>query len=227
VEVGDHSPDELTLDLVLATELDGTKSVSIDCCYLGSEVAGRAPTDSLLVPNSPILIDSRLFRGYAEWQRTFDNPYRRGRRSYWKSVYINRFDAAFVSLLTEAIADAPSPHTILTFDHVHGSASRVPFDATAFSHRGDRYLFLINTNWNDPADDDVNIRWTRELFDEVRRFGSNAVYVNYLSEEGAARVQAAYGDSTYDRLTSIKSKYDPKNVFHHNQNVAPAGSVQP
>jgi hypothetical protein len=48
------------------------------------------------------------------------------------------------------------------------------------------------------------------------------VYVNFLGgDEDADRVSEAYGDSVYQRLVDVKTKYDPDNVFHHNQNIRP------
>ena len=50
---------------------------------------------------------------------------------------------------------------------------------------------------------------------------TGGVYVNFMTDEEGARVQAAYGDS-YDRLVQLKNKYDPTNFFRLNQNVKPA-----
>jgi FAD/FMN-containing dehydrogenase len=47
-------------------------------------------------------------------------------------------------------------------------------------------------------------------------------YVNFLTDEGAARVRAAYPGATWDRLRKIKSRYDPSNFFRLNQNIPPA-----
>jgi FAD/FMN-containing dehydrogenase len=46
-------------------------------------------------------------------------------------------------------------------------------------------------------------------------------YVNMMMEEGDERIRATYGGN-YDRLAQVKRKYDPDNVFHVNQNIAPA-----
>jgi FAD/FMN-containing dehydrogenase len=43
-----------------------------------------------------------------------------------------------------------------------------------------------------------------------------------MMSEGQDRVQASYG-SNYDRLTQIKHRYDPDNIFHINQNIQPRG----
>jgi FAD/FMN-containing dehydrogenase len=223
ISLGDIAPDELTLDLVMTTGPTGEKTVTVDACYLGSESRGQVATSSLRFAEA--VADTRRFQSYCDWQQTLDDHYRRGRRSYWKSLYITRLDGDFLDLIVEAITTAPSPYTMLTFDHVHGRASRIPASATAFSHRDKRYLFLINTNWNDPDDDELNVSWTRELFDRLVPFGPESAYVNYLSDEGQTRVRAAYGHETYERLAKVKAKYDPRNVFRHNQNVLPADSL--
>ncbi len=46
-------------------------------------------------------------------------------------------------------------------------------------------------------------------------------YVNFIQEESQDRVRASYRDN-YDRLTKVKAKYDPDNVFHVNWNIQPA-----
>lgn len=54
--------------------------------------------------------------------------------------------------------------------------------------------------------------------------GDAGAYVNFLVDEGPDRVRAAYPGATWDRLASVKAKYDPTNLFRLNQNVPPAGS---
>lgn len=64
----------------------------------------------------------------------------------------------------------------------------------------------------------------------MRPFSAGGVYVNFLSGEGQDRVRAAYGEKTYARLAELKQRYDPDNIFHLNQNIAPASrpmSAQP
>jgi FAD/FMN-containing dehydrogenase len=52
--------------------------------------------------------------------------------------------------------------------------------------------------------------------------GAAGVYVNFLGEEGQARVREAYPGSTWERLAAVKRRYDPTNLFHRNQNISPA-----
>jgi hypothetical protein len=93
-------------------------------------------------------------------------------------------------------------------------------DATAFPHRGNRYDCLILSQWPEPDQSPQNIMWTRELFDAIAPFAADGVYVNNLGDEGAPRVRQAYG-ANYERLVELKARYDPTNLFQHNQNVEP------
>jgi FAD/FMN-containing dehydrogenase len=45
--------------------------------------------------------------------------------------------------------------------------------------------------------------------------------VNFLGDEGEARIREAYPGPTWDRLARIKARYDPTNLFRLNQNVPP------
>jgi FAD/FMN-containing dehydrogenase len=92
--------------------------------------------------------------------------------------------------------------------------------ATAFAHRDRQYDFLIPSQWEDPADSDRNIDWTRHCFEAMRPYLKEAVYVNNLGDQEHDRVRAAYGVN-YDRLAAVKARYDPENVFCLNHNIAP------
>lgn len=48
-----------------------------------------------------------------------------------------------------------------------------------------------------------------------------SVYVNFLMDEGEDRIREAYGPEKYDRLETLKRRYDPTNLFRLNQNIAP------
>jgi FAD/FMN-containing dehydrogenase len=70
------------------------------------------------------------------------------------------------------------------------------------------------------GDPDRHLRWVRRFADAMQGFAAGTVYVNYLGEEGDARVRAAYGPN-YERLVTVKTQYDPTNLFRMNQNIRP------
>jgi FAD/FMN-containing dehydrogenase len=45
-------------------------------------------------------------------------------------------------------------------------------------------------------------------------------YVNFASADDQARAAANYG-TNHPRLREVKRRYDPDNLFHLNQNIAP------
>ena len=114
----------------------------------------------------------------------------------------------------------PSPYTLIAIEPMGGAIARVPETATAFQHRSTSFSLLILSGWEDPADADLNVTWTRELFARTEPLCSAAVYVNYLGAEGDQRVRDAFG-LNYDRLVQVKQRYDPGNFFRLNQNIAP------
>jgi FAD/FMN-containing dehydrogenase len=67
----------------------------------------------------------------------------------------------------------------------------------------------------------VKAEWVKR-FSEALYQGDDAAYVNFVGDEGEARIHAAYPGATWDRLAAVKARYDPDNLFHMNQNVAPA-----
>ena len=74
----------------------------------------------------------------------------------------------------------------------------------------------------DPADDEANRQWVRDYYAAVHPYsGTEGGYVNFMSADDAARAPENYG-RTYERLRRVKATYDPDNLFHLNQNIAPA-----
>jgi hypothetical protein len=65
-------------------------------------------------------------------------------------------------------------------------------------------------------------QWTKAYWEAVHPFDLGGAYPNFMmDDEGDARLKATYGDN-YVRLTTVKKKYDPNNVFRVNQNIKPA-----
>ena len=106
---------------------------------------------------------------------------------------------------------------------INGAADGWAPRSTAFGHRDARYAMVIAAFWPDPADDEAVIRWVRDYYAAVHPYsGTQGGYVNFMAGDDAERAPENYGGN-YERLRSVKAAYDPGNLFHLNQNVAPAG----
>jgi FAD/FMN-containing dehydrogenase len=159
---------------------------------------------------------------YSAAQAMADFLWPSGSQNYWRSSYLKGLSDGAIDTIVAFYAKAPSARTVVVIEHNgDGAMSRVSDEATAFGHRQWPYNFLVTSIWTSPAESDANIRWTREFLDAMRPFLAEAVYVNYLGEEGDDRVQAAYGQK-YGRLVALKTKYDPTNFFRMNQNIRPS-----
>src|SRR5690242_19426290 len=72
-----------------------------------------------------------------------------------------------------------------------------------------------------PVEDDIRRTSTRLYAGQIAPYG-RGVYVNNLGIEGEDRVRDAYGAQKFERLTRLKARFDPDNVFRLNQNICPA-----
>ena len=95
---------------------------------------------------------------------------------------------------------------------------------TAFSERSSPFMISIDGMWDDPADSEANVAWVRAAWDEIGRFGTGGVYLNFTGladEDLTAGVDSALGRNL-KRLGEVKATYDPDNFFKLNNNILPA-----
>ena len=119
----------------------------------------------------------------------------------------------------------PSPGTEILLLPGGGAGARVPDGTMAIGQRDAPFNIHITSLWEDPADDEANIAWTRELSAAIKPFTTGRVYVNFIGDEGQERVVASFGAEGYRRLQALKDPYDPDNVFRTSQNVKPRGAT--
>jgi len=99
----------------------------------------------------------------------------------------------------------------------------VPAAATAYPGRDAEFVMNVHARWSDAAKDDTCTEWARELFDAMAPHAMGTAYLNFMPADEEGRLPAALGAS-YERLVALKDRYDPKNLFRLNQNIAPSGS---
>ena len=138
-----------------------------------------------------------------------------------RSGYLTGIDDATIETLLDYGQRMTSPFGMIELRVLGGAMARVPADATAFAHRDKPYLLAIINGYEDPAESERHIAWTRSLWQAVAP-RTDGVYSNYLQDEGEGRVREAYVPSTYARLAAVKRRDDPDNVFRLNPNIRPA-----
>jgi hypothetical protein len=129
-------------------------------------------------------------------------------------------DGVFDTVL-EYAGRLPSPHCEIFIGRLGGAAGRVAPDAMAYGNRDANFVMNVHGRWETPQEDAACIGWARDFFRAAARYATGGVYVNFMKDDGTDRIASAYG-ANYARLTQIKAKYDPKNLFRVNQNITPA-----
>jgi FAD/FMN-containing dehydrogenase len=212
-------PDEAEAYAAMLTTPEGDPVVVMMLGYTGPLDEGErvlAPARSFGEP----VADTVSPMPYVQRQTLIDDLGAHGIRRYWKSGFLEDLSDEFIDLIAERSTTMPSSLSVVGLFNVHGAASRVDPTATAFGLRGLRWDFDIISQWNEPAEDDQQVRWTREFWAEVEPFAAAGVYVNHIAEDEPGRVHAAFG-SNYERLVAAKNRYDPTNLFRLNHNITP------
>jgi FAD/FMN-containing dehydrogenase len=224
------APDELCCWVVarkapplpfLPPEVHGTEVLVLALCHAGDLAAGAEAAAPFKAIGTPIA-DVVGPMPYAGWQAAFDPLLTPGARNYWKSHDFVDLADGVIDVLLDAVRRLPSPQCEIFIGHLGGAINRVPVGATAYPHRDVNFVMNVHTRWDTPAEDARCIAWTRALHEATAPFATGGVYVNFMPEDEAARVQAGAYGVNYDRLTRVKATYDPRNLFRMNQNVTPA-----
>jgi hypothetical protein len=168
------------------------------------------------------LLDLVGAMSYVDHQSAIDSTVRHGWNYYWKSTYLPELSDDLVNVISEHAFACSSPRSYVALFHLGGAVSRASADDTAFGNRQVSHAITLDAVWQ--AGDNysqLDTAWTKDFFASLHRF-REGVYVNFLgTDEEPDRVREAYGDDVYERLAIVKTKYDPDNVFHHNQNISP------
>ncbi len=204
---------------VVPPELVGRRVVAVVACYAGSLDDGEKVVRPLKEFGSPVL-DLCEPKPFLTHQAMFDPSFRHGCWYYVRSCDVAGLDDDVIDAMVEYGDRITSPITSVALWQMGGAVARVRESETAFNGRGAGFTFNINGNseWGDGFD--AEREWAREYWSALEPHHTS-VYVNFLMEEGEARIREAYGAEKYERLTALKRKYDPTNFFRLNQNIQP------
>ncbi len=160
---------------------------------------------------------------YLALQRMEDTLEGHALRRYWKGQYFRSLpDEAIDAFLLRGTPDGHGERLPAASLQAYGGAiAEVPDADSAFSQRDAMFEFVAAARWSDAAEDQERMSAARRYAASLEPFATG-MYVNAMSDEGAAGVARAYSPAKLDRLRALKSAYDPDNVFHLNQNIEPA-----
>jgi len=223
----ESAPDEVCGGLVYVTgppeefvppHLVGKLSTLVLIVYTGEEAEGRQAIDPMLELGHEGEVIAEM--PYAELQCLLDDP--PGYRNYWSATYLDTLPDEAVDLhcarAAEMIVPSPSQQALAP----QGAAVARGRPDYPIPWRQAPWYVLTFGMWEDPADDERAKRWTSNVRADLHPWSRDAIYLNFIGDEGHDRVVAGLGPENYKRLGAIKAEYDPDNVFHLNHNIKPA-----
>ncbi len=218
-ELLEASPPSLSATFVFLTAPEGVPVAALTLVSTASSdqaLHSFAPFRRLGTP----LFEEIVRVPYTALQRMLDQVAAPGPRYYGRGNFLDTLAPPVIEPLARAYTETPSPQSLVLFVRLGGAVATVPPEATAFAHRNRPWAVTVLAIWRDPADDDANRAWIERAWQALPAL-PKAVYVNELGDEGNERVRAAYGPN-YERLSQLKRRYDPDNLFRLNQNIVPA-----
>ncbi|HMM40848.1 MAG TPA: FAD-binding oxidoreductase [Thermomicrobiales bacterium] len=214
-DVTASAPDELTTYAAMATMPDGTSVAAIMLCYAGDIAEGEqaiAPFRALgpvadMVQPMPYSGMTALTEPMAPMGFAHDDV--------WTNV--RELSDATLDMLVELAAPGRSHGSVMIIKQLNGAAGRVAPEATAFPHRQLPYSVLPVAAWPPHVDGSPLVAWVKEVEQALAPI-TGGVYANGANGHPSDLV---YGVN-YERLTQIKTAYDPDNLFRSNENIEPA-----
>ncbi len=214
-ELSAAAPRELTTNFAFTPS-----QVTVTACWSGSAegaAAAVAPFGKLAVPQSGGFGDMP----YVHLQKRHDEATAWGQRHYSKGGFLGKIDVPTIACMHEIIASAPATGTDVYILQLGGAVTDVDEQATPYSGRAASYYWITNAQWDHAADDARYIDWGRKSARGLAAISLNGNYVNEQADQGKDVALNAYGAEKYERLSRLKARYDPTNLFRLNQNIEP------
>jgi FAD/FMN-containing dehydrogenase len=136
-----------------------------------------------------------------------------------RNMFIDTVDRRTAETMIDYLREASAPMAAAQLRVLGGAMARVPADA--FAHRRRRIILNVTAMYERLEEAPVHEGWATRFAAALNQLEAGA-YVGFLGDEGEARVREAYPGTTWDRLTVIKRRYDPTNLFRPNQNIPSA-----
>ncbi|WP_116952944.1 FAD-binding oxidoreductase [Jiangella endophytica] len=157
---------------------------------------------------------------YPALNSAFDALVPPGMQHYWKANFVRELSDDVIAAHLEHGPQVPVVNSTMHIYPINGAVHRLAPDATAFAYRDANFATVIAGMWPDPVQNDANTRWVRDYYAATAPLSEAGGYVNFMAADDQDRVATNYGGN-YERLRAVKRVYDPDNVFHLNQNIAP------
>ena len=201
----------------LPEEVHGKPIILAMMVYSGRVADGErivAPFRALATPYADMLRPMRYPEMFPPEEGEY-HPMAAGR-----TMFLDHVTRSEAEMILDRLQRSTGTMAVTQLRVLGGAMARVPSDATAFAHRKSKIMANLAALYEKPEEKEVHEAWVTEFLSSLQQ-SDKGMYVNFVGDEGEAHVRAAYPGATWERLRTIKARYDPTNLFRLNQNIAP------
>ncbi len=206
-------------DRFLPERWHGRPLCGVVTCWTGPEeeddrirdrIASLGPVLGRLLERMPYPVINTLF----------DDLVPAGLHHYWKGAFTQGMPDGAIDALVEYGAGTPSIQSVTVVFPIDGACHRVAPQDTAFSYRDADYSIALSPTLTTREECEAQKPWVRAFHGALAPHSMEGGYVNFMDGDDQDRVQANYRDN-HARLTGLKRRYDPENLFRLNHNIVP------
>jgi FAD/FMN-containing dehydrogenase len=198
----------------------GEPFIAMVTCWAGDPAEGEKALQPIR-DVAPRVAEHVGVMPYPALNSAFDGLVPPGLQHYWKANFVTELTDDAVAAHLEHGPKVPVVNSTMHIYPINGAVHRVEPGATAFAYRDATFATVIAGMWPDPADNEANTAWVKDYYAATAPHSEEGGYVNFMAEDDQSRIRANYRGN-YDRLAEIKRRYDPDNLFRHNQNIQPS-----
>ncbi len=209
---------EISMQAQITTKEDLTPKLVVVPSYTGPD----SDTDEIRALRAvPGLINDGVREQTFLDQQLIFNPGYGVDRNYWKGHFVTGLPDELIDLLVDSMGALGRPAGAILFESLRGAPKEVDPESAALGYRDAAFNISVMASWLDPDVDDEHIAWARDTAAAaIEPWSISGGYANYMqADEPLERVRAAFGTASFERLQILKSRYDPGNVLHRNQNI--------
>jgi len=167
------------------------------------------------------LLDGLMEMPMSALNTAFDELYPAGLQWYWRADFVGDISDDAVRVHEKYGQLLPTGGSTMHLYPIDGAVHDVSESDTAFAYRDAGWAAVIVGVDPEPSSASALRDWAVAYQEELHPTALQGAYINFMMDEGQGRVKASYGPN-FDRLQTVKKKYDPTNFFQVNQNIPPA-----
>lgn len=201
----------------------GKDVLIVAALYAGRKQDGVEIIDQFRRLGDPLFDMSDLIPNYRAFQSGFD-PLVKDLFSYWKSTYLTELTDEAIAFIHDRAMSRPDPSVLIHIPIMGGATASVPAESTAFGDRSAPFMLSFDGGTHDPAKFDQVRDWVRDAIEGAGRLeGAGGAYLNFSAEKAGDQhdLRQQFG-TNLQRLRTIKTQYDPGNLFRVNNNIVPS-----